>query len=144
LSEKEADSLRGLLGGIEPALQASIKNYYTFLCDSLSVGKSKPSPTAEEIKLDKLIPRRLIGLEYSADFDYLERTLGDPDVQKKISLNQAGYTVRWETLNFVDGKRSVTAIRDALSAEFSPVPITLEMVEQYLRVLEKAGVVSIK
>ncbi|HCS46776.1 MAG TPA: hypothetical protein DIW61_00385 [Candidatus Aminicenantes bacterium] len=144
MSEKEADSLRGLLGGIEPAFHTSIENYYAFLCDSLSVGKSKPSPTAEEIKLDKLIPERLVGLEYSADFDYLERTLGDPDIQKKISINQAGFTARWEALNFIDGKRSITAIRDALSAEFSPVPITLEMVEQYLRILEKAGVVSIK
>ena len=144
LSEKEANSLRGLLGGIEPAFHTSIENYYAFLCDSLSVGKSKPSPTAEEIKLDKLIPERLVGLEYSADFDYLERTLGDPDIQKKISINQAGFTARWEALNYIDGKRSITAIRDALSAEFSPVPITLEMVEQYLRILEKAGVVSIK
>jgi aminopeptidase YwaD len=144
LSEKEADSLRGLLGGINPALYASIENYYAFLCDSLNFRKSKPSPTAQETRLGKLIPRRLIGLEYSADFDYLERTLGDPDIQKKISINQAGFTARWEALNFVDGKRSVTDIRDALSAEFSPVPITLEMVEQYLRILEKAGVVSLE
>ena len=144
LSEKEAGSLKGLLGGIEPALHASIENYYAFLCDSLDVRKSKPSPTAQEERLDKLIPRRLIGLEYSADFEYLERSLGDPDIQKKISLSQAGYTVRWEALNFVDGKRSVTEIRDALSAEFSPVPIALEMVEQYFRILEKASVVSLE
>ncbi len=144
LSEKEADSLRRLLVGIEPALYASIESYYAFLCDSLNVQKSKPSLTAEEIRLGKLVPRRRVGLEFSADFEYLERSLGDPDIQKKISINQAGFTARWEALNFVDGKRSITNIRDALSAEFSPVPITLEMVEQYLQILEKAGVVSIE
>jgi hypothetical protein len=143
LPVKEASALKGLLAGIEPALYASLENYYGSLCASLNVRKSEVPQTQEELRLSKLVPRRLLGLEYSAEFEYLERALGDPDIEKKIAINQAGFTARWEALNFVDGKRSIAEIRDALSAEFSPTVITLEMVEQYFRILEKAGVLVI-
>jgi len=143
LPEKEISALRGLLAGIEPALYAPIENSYGLLCLSLNVRKSVPPMPAEERRLARLIPKRVLGLEYSADFEYLERTLGDPDIEQKIAINRAGFTARWEALNFVDGKRSIAEIRDALSAEFSPTVVTLEMVEQYFRILEKAGVLVI-
>ena len=53
-------------------------------------------------------------------------------------LRAEGETYALEALNFVDGKRSVQSIRDALSAEFGPVP--LEPVAQYLEALESIGV----
>ena len=37
-------------------------------------------------------------------------------------------------------KRNAQGIRDALSAEYGPVP--LELVEEYLRALEKMGVIE--
>jgi predicted transcriptional regulator len=43
-------------------------------------------------------------------------------------------------LNFADGNRSAQEIRDAVSAEYGPVP--LELVLEYLRALEKIGVVE--
>jgi hypothetical protein len=51
----------------------------------------------------------------------------------------AGEEYAYETLNFVDGKRNAQEIRDAVSAEYGPVP--LEMVVEYLKALEKIGVV---
>jgi hypothetical protein len=51
-----------------------------------------------------------------------------------------GEEYAYETLNFADGKRNAQQIRDAVSAEYGPVP--LEMVEEYLRALEKIGVVT--
>ena len=45
-----------------------------------------------------------------------------------------------EALNFVDGVRTVQAIRDALSAEFGPVPVGL--VASYLHALEEIGVLQ--
>jgi aminopeptidase YwaD len=47
---------------------------------------------------------------------------------------------RFELVNFVDGVRSVGAIRDALSAEYGPVP--LEAVGRYLDDLVRAGVME--
>jgi aminopeptidase YwaD len=45
----------------------------------------------------------------------------------------------YEALNFVDGKRVVSAIRDALAAEFGPVPV--DLVAEYLAALESVGVI---
>jgi hypothetical protein len=49
-------------------------------------------------------------------------------------------SARFELVNFIDGVRTVTEIRDALSAEYGPVPITT--VGRYLDDLVKVGVLS--
>jgi aminopeptidase YwaD len=46
----------------------------------------------------------------------------------------------YEALNFVDGRRSVSDIRDALSAQFGPVP--LDLVVEYLAALESIGLLQ--
>jgi hypothetical protein len=46
----------------------------------------------------------------------------------------------YEVLNFADGKRNAQEIRDAVSAEYGPLP--LELVVEYLRALERIGVVE--
>lgn len=52
----------------------------------------------------------------------------------------SGEEYAYETLNFADGKRNAQQIRDAVSAEYGPVP--LELVVEYLKALEKIGVVA--
>jgi aminopeptidase YwaD len=51
-----------------------------------------------------------------------------------------GEEYAYEVLNFADGKRNVQQIRDAVSAEYGPVP--LELVAEYLAGLEKIGIVD--
>jgi hypothetical protein len=51
-----------------------------------------------------------------------------------------GEEYAYETLNFADGKRNVQQVRDAVSAEYGPVPV--ELVVEYLQTLEKIGVVE--
>jgi len=46
----------------------------------------------------------------------------------------------YEILNFVDGTRNAQSIRDAVSAEYGPIP--LELVLDYLRALGNAGVIE--
>jgi aminopeptidase YwaD len=46
----------------------------------------------------------------------------------------------YEVLNFADGKRNAREIRDAVSAEYGPVP--LELVVEYLRALEEIEAVE--
>ena len=48
----------------------------------------------------------------------------------------------YEIVNFVDGKRSVGEIRDAVSAEYGPLPV--ELVEDYLEACREAGIVQWK
>jgi hypothetical protein len=49
---------------------------------------------------------------------------------------------RFELVNFVDGERTVTEVRDALAAEYGPV--TIEAVGRYLDDLVKVGVMKWK
>ena len=63
-------------------------------------------------------------------------------VVERISARREGSTILYEILNLVDGKRSIQSIRDYISAAYGPVPI--EDVSDYLRLLEKVGVVKIE
>ena len=54
----------------------------------------------------------------------------------------AGEEYAYETLNFVDGRRNAQQIRDAVSAEYGPIP--LELVVEYLKALEKIGLLTRK
>jgi aminopeptidase YwaD len=52
----------------------------------------------------------------------------------------SGEEYAYEALNFVDGQRNLVDITNAVSAEYGPVP--MELVLEYLRTLEKIGVVE--
>jgi len=51
-----------------------------------------------------------------------------------------GEEYAYETLNFANGKRNAQQICDVVSAEYGPVP--LEMIVEYLKALEKIGVLK--
>jgi hypothetical protein len=57
--------------------------------------------------------------------------------QESIYNREADYP--YEVLNFVDGRRTALEIRDAVSAEYGPVP--LDVVVEYLKALESIGIV---
>lgn len=48
----------------------------------------------------------------------------------------------FEALNFIDNRRTVQEIRDAVSAEFDPVP--LEVIEEFIEAMERGGIVGLK
>jgi aminopeptidase YwaD len=77
--------------------------------------------------------------------DYLgDRAKSEGFVMPKLpeyeGLWGAGYEYAYETLNFVDGVLSAQQIRDRVSAEYGPIP--LELVVEYLKDLEKIGVLE--
>jgi aminopeptidase YwaD len=53
-----------------------------------------------------------------------------------------GELYAYEIVNFVDGKRSVGEIRDAVAAEFGPIP--LDVVADYLKACEEAKIVAMR
>jgi len=77
-------------------------------------------------------------------YSYLEDKFGKENVgdlrlrQHSTPLGHGGMFT-YEALNFVDGKRSVSDIRDWLMAELGPVPE--EYVVEYLQALESIGVI---
>jgi hypothetical protein len=84
-------------------------------------------------------PLAVFGYDYFAEH---RKAAGVP-TPKLLSyegLWSAGEEYAYEVLNFADGKRNAQEIRDAVSAEYGPVP--LEMVMEYLRALEKIGILE--
>jgi aminopeptidase YwaD len=79
-------------------------------------------------------------------FDYFEAEWAKrghttkPKLLEYEGLWGGGEEYAYEVLNFADGKRNAQEIRDAVSAEYGPVP--LELVVKYLKALEEIGVVE--
>jgi aminopeptidase YwaD len=84
-------------------------------------------------------PLAVFGYDY---FTEHAKTVGvaTPKLVSYQGLWGAGEEYAYETLNFVDGNRNAQQIRDAVSAEYGPVP--LEIVVEYLKGLEKIGVIT--
>jgi hypothetical protein len=73
-------------------------------------------------------------------YDYVgERAAGDTRAAERIAARPNGEILLYEMLNLVDGKRSVQAIRDYLAAAYGLIAV--EEVADYLRLLEKVGVI---
>jgi hypothetical protein len=84
--------------------------------------------------------------------DVLRDRLGEDRV-RKIQLLSAGSSrfvnvqdssalYAYEIVNFVDGKKSVADIRDAVSAELGPVPVSV--VSDYLNACEEAKIIAFR
>jgi len=143
-NERKTGRLTDLTAAKEDSAHSTVKNYYTYLCRNMNLNPGRPSLTAEEKEQNSIFPERILGLEYLTDFYYLEKALNDDAIKQKLDLYKAGRLVPWEALNFADGKRSISDIRNDLAAEFSPQKISLESVAEYFRALEKAEVVKIR
>jgi aminopeptidase YwaD len=83
-------------------------------------------------------PLAVFGYDYFAD--HAKAGVAAPKLLSYEGLWGAGEEYAYEVLNFADGKRNAQEIRDAVSAEYGPVP--LELVVEYLKALEKIGVVA--
>jgi hypothetical protein len=143
------NKLKDTLVNDKDASLKRLKNYYSYLCDAAGVKAVSVGPTAEEQRLGEAIPERVIEYRGPLGGDFLKTKLGDEFTEtelliwKEIPEGVASYNnIPYETLNFVDGKRSIAEIRDGVSAEYCSV--SLKAVEEYLKVLEKAGIVRMK
>ena len=114
---------------------------------------TKAPPTKESIKKFRASPQgfmwkrkkepsgplAVFGYDYFADH---AKAAGveTPKLLSYEGLWGGGEEYAYEVLNFANGKRNLQQIRDAVSAEYGPVP--LELVAEYLAGLEKIGLVD--
>jgi aminopeptidase YwaD len=84
-------------------------------------------------------PLAVFGYDYFAEHAKAAG-VATPKLLSYEGLWGAGEEYAYEVLNFADGKLNAQEIRDAVSAEYGPVP--LGMVIEYLQALEKIGVVE--
>ena len=90
-------------------------------------------------KTDPKGPLAVFGYDYFAD-RAKAAGVATPKLLSYEGLWGGGEEYAYEVLNFADGKRNAQEIRDAVSAEYGPVP--LELVVEYLKALEKIGIVE--
>ena len=64
------------------------------------------------------------------------------DSSRLFKVQDRGALYAYEILNFVDGKRTVAQIRDAVSGELGPIP--MEVVADYLNACEEAKVIAFR
>ena len=83
-------------------------------------------------------PMVVFGFDYFAAEWVKRGHTTKPKLLEYEGLWGGGEEYAYEVLNFADGKRNAQEIRDAVSAEYGPVP--LELVVEYLKALEEIGV----
>jgi hypothetical protein len=80
------------------------------------------------------------GYDYFQDHSKAQG-LTPPALLKFTGLWGGGGDYAYEALNLVDGRRTVSEVRDALAAIYGPIP--LAMVAEYLDDLAKIGVLQL-
>ncbi len=110
-----------------------------------TIGKVSPANSAQgEGRLVFMRTNKFKGPLSTFGYDYFTDHYGE-EAASMIRLLQyrgmrgASGEYAYEALNFVDGRRTAQEIRDMVSAIYGPAP--LEIVVEYLRALEKLGIV---
>ncbi|HEV8484857.1 MAG TPA: DUF4910 domain-containing protein [Blastocatellia bacterium] len=106
--------------------------------------KEASRPRSVAVDSHRVPIRKVLGPMNIYYYDYVEDRASAEDKQT-LERSLSGphrEIILYETLNLVDGKRSVQAIRDFITAAYRPV--TVDDVAAYLRLLEKIGVVKIE
>lgn len=136
------------------SLTAGLASEYRRRCLELGVRPVEPALSPEERELDGLVPKPVPGIMGTSAYygNYYEKVLGKEKLASfrlnpNFAYGMAGYT---EAHNFIDGRRTVLGIFQAVAAELwsegypAEHGITLEEVAGYMRMLEAAGVVTLE
>jgi len=133
----------------ETTAQKRLSEYYHYLCSKAGIKAVILKNTSKEKRLSKITPNRVEKYKGPLDGNFLKRKLKDKFKPGQLLIykempedNPIFSNIPFEMLNFVNGKRSITEIRNAVSAEYCPV--SLDAVHEYLNILEKAGIVKLK
>lgn len=121
---------------------SELEQFYRLTCQARGVKAEKIILSAEEIAASKIIPKRNANLKGPVNLAFLREKIKDQPEVFNLRLFQEDSRIAYEILNFVDGQNSLLDIRNAVSAEFKPIPI--RWVEDYLKLLAKAGIVILQ
>jgi hypothetical protein len=126
-------TLAGPLSYLAGRYTADAAAVYNARLKALGLAPGPVRWTDEEEAMSRLVPVRAADFVCPLDGSYLDEKLG---AEALAGVNLRG-NAAYETLNFVDGKRTVLDIARSVSAELGPVPVA--GIHAYLKVLEKAG-----
>jgi aminopeptidase YwaD len=136
--EREIRNSIANLENMRDSFEEDIHEHYIQFCQRLAITPLKVTLTSEEQKLSRIIPIRNENFVCPLEREYVIDKLGEGAFD---GVELGGY-IDYEALNFVDGKRSVLDIVQAVSAEYGPVDP--QMVYAFFKVLEKAELIAFK
>lgn len=127
------------LEACRPPFQKALDESYRARCQAEGQKPQTPAPTADEVRLAKLVPVRTEKMTGPLDLMAYYTAIQDPAARPVLMKVGA---VEDELRNFVDGRRTVLEIRDAVAAEalFKGVPAPAPAdVEAFFKLLERSG-----
>jgi hypothetical protein len=144
--DKEVDEyINKLADNIKSGKKSSlmeVEEIYLLNCKTRNISVQELILTEEEKKAAKIIPVRNSELKGPLSSDFIIKQLKGQEVNMNLPIRRMGSSFTYEVLNFVDGKNSILDIRNAVSAEFEPVPVV--WVKEFLELLTLADIVRIK
>jgi aminopeptidase YwaD len=129
------------LAGRRELGRRSVLDSFAALCVERKIGRPRPpaGPTPEEKEAERLIPCRDPRFPGPLSDDYIALKLEAKGIPYRNPFSEVE---SFEIAAFIDGKRTVLGIRNAVSAECGPV--SLADVLNHIRDLESAGVITAK
>jgi len=126
------------LGDLRPPFLRDVEETYRFRCRKEKLTPQKPIRSDLEARLSTLVPVRTDKMRgYFNAWEFYQK-VREMKVPPAYRIGRADYEVR----NFIDGRRSILDIRNAVSAEHGSV--ALEGAENYILLLEKTGFVKVE
>ncbi len=125
------------LDQLKIAWREELEEVYLQKCARLKIKPEKLTLTSDEIRLNQVVPVRKPAGDEASPWAAMMRLR-----EMNLQLSPAIFRADFELRNFVDGQRSILQIRNAVSAEYEPLPL-LE-VEKYFLAMEKAGLFELK
>jgi aminopeptidase YwaD len=134
------DSLRGFVP-VPAELDAEVLAFYEGLKAVLGGLPVEHRSTGQILQRNADVrgPMSVFGYDYFIDHYGAEKA-SQIRLLKFQGLRGGGEEYAYEVLNLVSGRRTAQEIRDAVSAEYGPIP--LDIVIEYLKALESIGVVQ--
>ena len=157
-ARSDVERTMALLNSDEAASRKRVDEAAALRAGELKVVRAPLSMTEAEKRAARLFPVRNKGKELH-NLGYVKRILAEnataqiPKIQATLDGITRLYQARGDSelrlmgfpdaaAFYADGQRSILEIRDAVAAEYAPVPI--EALELYFRAFEKAGVMTIR
>lgn len=118
-----------------------LEAFYALTCKAIKTTPQKVVWTDEEKAAMTIVPTRNNTLKGPLGRGYLQARLEGGDADLDLPIFQKDSRLTYEILNFIDGTRNVLEIRNAVSAEYDPVPV--QWVKDYIDLLAKADIVKL-
>lgn len=125
------------------ALEQNVQLAYNQFCADKKWVPRKITLTSDEVAAQKMIPVREPVFTGPLEMGYLvEKLAGATGTGLPVEAIGLSGEVTYEIANYMDGRRSVLDLRNAVSAEFGPQP--LSKVVDFVKLLEQAKLVRLR